>query len=149
MTCARPFRLLCLLFAGCVNPWEGYDASVYAWYVATDPQAQQTQRMMGFMMIAFGFIFYSFPSGLMVYFIASALYGLVESRLIRRRIAREEESEGGGAAAGITPSSSTTSTSTTPPTATSDAPVYTSKIGKRRKLTKTERKKAKGTYFKT
>ncbi len=116
---------------------------------ATDPQAQQTQRMMGFMMIAFGFIFYSFPSGLMVYFIASALYGLVESRLIRRRIAREEESEGGGAAAGITPSSSTTSSSTTPPTATSDAPVYTSKIGKRRKLTKTERKKAKGTYFKT
>ena len=41
MTCARPFRLLCLLFAGCVNPWEGYDASVYAWYVTTDPQAQR------------------------------------------------------------------------------------------------------------
>lgn len=63
---------------------------------AADPQAQQMQRMTTIMMMAFGIIFYDFPSGLMVYFITSTLYGLVESRLIKRIIAREDEAISAG-----------------------------------------------------
>ena len=49
-----------------------------------DPQVKMQQKMMSFMMIAFGFIFYSFAAGLMVYFITSALVGIVEQKMIRR-----------------------------------------------------------------
>ncbi len=49
-----------------------------------DPQVQMQQKMMAFMMIAFGFIFYSFAAGLMVYFITSALVGIIEQKMIRR-----------------------------------------------------------------
>ena len=49
-----------------------------------DPQAQMQQKMMSFMLIAFGFIFYSFASGLMVYFITSAMIGIAEQKMIRR-----------------------------------------------------------------
>ena len=58
-----------------------------------DPQVQAQQKMMTFMMIAFGFIFYSFASGLLIYFIISALVGIGEQKLIRKELA----------AAGITP----------------------------------------------
>lgn len=58
-----------------------------------DPQVQAQQKMMAFMMIAFGFIFYSFASGLLIYFIISALVGIGEQKLIRKELA----------AAGITP----------------------------------------------
>ncbi len=49
-----------------------------------DPQVQMQQKMMAFMMVAFGFIFYSFAAGLMVYFITSALVGIIEQKMIRR-----------------------------------------------------------------
>ena len=42
--------------------------------------------MMSFMMVAFGFIFYSFAAGLMVYFITSALIGIFEQKMIRREL---------------------------------------------------------------
>ncbi len=52
-----------------------------------DPQQQQTQKMMGYMMPIFlGFIFYSMPSGLNVYFIASMGIGFLEQKLIRRQL---------------------------------------------------------------
>jgi YidC/Oxa1 family membrane protein insertase len=51
-----------------------------------DPQAQAQQKMMSFMMVAFGFIFYSFAAGLMVYFITSALIGIFEQKMIRREL---------------------------------------------------------------
>jgi YidC/Oxa1 family membrane protein insertase len=54
-----------------------------------DEQARQQQRMMGFMMVFFGFIFYSFASGLLLYFLTSATLGIVEQRIIRREIAAE------------------------------------------------------------
>jgi YidC/Oxa1 family membrane protein insertase len=66
----------------------------------TDPQARQTQRTMTFMMVAFGFIFYDFASGLLVYFLTSAIFGLVESKIIKTQLAREDEAGGGQAAAG-------------------------------------------------
>ena len=39
---------------------------------------------MTFMLVAFGFIFYTFASGLMVYFITSAIVGIAEQKMIRR-----------------------------------------------------------------
>ncbi len=106
---------------------------------ATDPQMAQTQRMMSFMMIAFGFIFYSFASGLLIYFIVSALYGIVESRMIKRIIAKEdaEREAGGGTVEVITPTNS--------PQDSGNGGMYSSSmVGKRKKPTKAERQKAKG-----
>jgi YidC/Oxa1 family membrane protein insertase len=48
---------------------------------ANDEQAMQ-QKMMNFMMIFMGFMFYKVPSGLCVYFIASSLWGLGERKLL-------------------------------------------------------------------
>ncbi|MGE3163385.1 MAG: YidC/Oxa1 family insertase periplasmic-domain containing protein [Planctomycetota bacterium] len=56
---------------------------------ATDPQMAQQQKIMMFMMVAFGFIFYSFSSGLLLYFLTSASLGIVEQKIIRRRLERE------------------------------------------------------------
>ncbi len=69
-----------------------------------DPQMQAQQKMMTFMMIAFGFIFYSFASGLLMYFIVSALVGIVEQKLIRRELV----------AAGITPATPSVPVATGP-----------------------------------
>ncbi len=55
-----------------------------------DPQMRQQQKMMTFMMVAFGFIFYSFPSGLMVYFLTSASLGIVEQKIIRAELKHED-----------------------------------------------------------
>lgn len=62
-----------------------------------DPQMQQQQKMMTFMMVAFGFIFYEFASGLMVYFLTSASLGILEQKIIRAEL-RHEEGGGGGTA---------------------------------------------------
>lgn len=51
-----------------------------------DPQMKAQQRMMTFMMVAFGFIFYTFASGLLLYFLTSATIGIFEQRLIRRDV---------------------------------------------------------------
>ncbi|MFH1423248.1 MAG: YidC/Oxa1 family insertase periplasmic-domain containing protein, partial [Planctomycetota bacterium] len=50
----------------------------------TDPQQAQSQKItMIFMYIFFGVIFYSVPSGLVLYFLTSSLIGLLESYVIR------------------------------------------------------------------
>lgn len=56
---------------------------------ATDPQMAQQQKMMMWMMVAFGFIFYSFSSGLLLYFLTSASLGIVEQKIIRRELEKE------------------------------------------------------------
>jgi YidC/Oxa1 family membrane protein insertase len=49
-----------------------------------DPQQQQTQKIMGYMMPALlGFLFYSMPSGLNLYFSASMFIGILEQKVIR------------------------------------------------------------------
>lgn len=54
---------------------------------AADAQAEQTQKMMMWMMPAmFGFLFYSMPSGLVLYFMTSTGLGALESHLIRRHM---------------------------------------------------------------
>lgn len=56
-----------------------------------DAQAEQTQKMMMWMMpIMFGFLFYGMPSGLVLYFMTSTGLGALESHLIRRHLAKVE-----------------------------------------------------------
>ena len=49
---------------------------------ATDDQSRMAQRMMKFMMIFMGFIFFKVASGLCVYFITSSIWGIVERKML-------------------------------------------------------------------
>ncbi len=49
---------------------------------ATDEQTQMQHRMMKFMMIFMGVLFFKVPSGLCVYFIASSLWGIAERKFL-------------------------------------------------------------------
>jgi YidC/Oxa1 family membrane protein insertase len=66
-----------------------------------DPQMRAQFRMMTFMMVFFGFIFYQFPSGFMLYIMTSAALGIIESKIIKAELAREELSGGSGGSAGV------------------------------------------------
>jgi YidC/Oxa1 family membrane protein insertase len=55
-----------------------------------DQMAQQ-QKMMSFMMIFFGFIFYNFPSGLNLYILTSNLLGMIEQFHIKKHIREKDE----------------------------------------------------------
>lgn len=54
-----------------------------------DTMAQQ-QKMMNFMMIFMGFIFYNMPSGLCLYILCSSLFGMIEQWYIRKHIKEKE-----------------------------------------------------------
>ena len=51
-----------------------------------DPQAQQQQKIMSFLPIIFMFLFYTFPSGLCLYWFTSTLLGMGEQLYIRRHL---------------------------------------------------------------
>ena len=52
-----------------------------------DPQQQQTQKIMGYMMpVLLGWLFYNLASGLSLYFIASTLIGIGEQKVIKRHL---------------------------------------------------------------
>lgn len=51
---------------------------------ATDEQQEMTQKMMNYMTIFFGFMFWHQPAGLCVYFIASSLWGIAERLMLTR-----------------------------------------------------------------
>ena len=55
-------------------------------------------RMMTFMMVFFGFIFYAFPAGFMLYIMTSSALGIIESKIIKAELARDEAASG---AAGV------------------------------------------------
>lgn len=55
-----------------------------------DTMAQQ-QKMMSFMMIFFGFIFYNFPSGLNLYILTSNILGILEQYHIKKQLREKEE----------------------------------------------------------
>ncbi len=55
----------------------------------SNEQMAQQQKIMTFMLVAFGFIFYHFASGLMLYFMTSAALGIVEQRIIRAELRKE------------------------------------------------------------
>jgi YidC/Oxa1 family membrane protein insertase len=48
----------------------------------TNEQEAMQMKMMNFMMIIMGFLFYKVPAGLCVYFIASSLWGMAERKLL-------------------------------------------------------------------
>tara|TARA_R110002111_G_scaffold262504_1_gene338933 strand:- start:107066 stop:109195 length:2130 start_codon:yes stop_codon:yes gene_type:complete len=49
---------------------------------ATDKDQELQHKIMNYMMIAMGFMFYRVPAGLCVYFIASSLWGICERKLL-------------------------------------------------------------------
>ncbi|RIK69355.1 MAG: hypothetical protein DCC65_01025 [Planctomycetota bacterium] len=55
-----------------------------------DPMAQQ-QKMMNFMTIFFGLLFYNFPSGLNLYILSSNLLGMLEQYRIKKHIREKDE----------------------------------------------------------
>jgi membrane protein insertase Oxa1/YidC/SpoIIIJ len=57
-----------------------------------DPMVQQ-QKMMTFMMLFFGLLFYNFPSGLNLYILSSNLLGMLEQYRIKKHI-RERDARG-------------------------------------------------------
>ena len=56
-----------------------------------DPQQEQMRKMMMFMPIMFGVMFYGMPSGLVLYFVVSSSVGLVESKMIKKALADKDE----------------------------------------------------------
>jgi hypothetical protein len=56
----------------------------------TDEQQAQMQKMMSFMVIFMGFLFYGLPAGLVLYFLTSSLIGIAEQRWIKARLERAE-----------------------------------------------------------
>ena len=69
----------------------------------SDPQQAQTQKMMRFMPIFFGFILYGMASGLVLYWLTSTFLGIIEQKLVKLQIKKMEE-EGKFAAAEARPS---------------------------------------------
>src|SRR5262249_48296650 len=55
-----------------------------------DPKAAEQQKMMSFMMPALGYMFWTMPSGLLLYFVTSAVLGMAESKWIKSRLAKLE-----------------------------------------------------------
>ena len=51
-----------------------------------DPQQKQMQVMMQFMPILFGFMLYNYASGLALYMTVSSLFGILEARLIKKKV---------------------------------------------------------------
>lgn len=47
-------------------------------------EMRMQQKMMTFMMVFMGFLFYSFPAGLNVYFIASSVWGMCERKILEK-----------------------------------------------------------------
>jgi YidC/Oxa1 family membrane protein insertase len=60
----------------------------------TDEQQAAQQKVMKYMMIVFGFLFYKIAAGLCIYFIASTLWGLVERKFLPKK-----DLQGAGASA--------------------------------------------------
>ncbi|MCI0455389.1 MAG: membrane protein insertase YidC, partial [Gemmataceae bacterium] len=67
---------------------------------AADPQAAFQQKMMKFMMIVIGIFFYKLAAGLCLYFIVSSVWGLLERRLLPKRVAATPGGGPGGGGGG-------------------------------------------------
>ena len=63
-----------------------------------DPQAATQQKMMGYMMILFGVIFYTFAAGLMLNSISTAALGIAETKIIKAQLAWYDLETGGDGA---------------------------------------------------
>ena len=72
---------------------------------ATDEQQEATQKMMMYMTVFMGVLFFKVPAGLCIYFITSSIWSLVERRLIKKYVPQTAVASG-------TPALSTTTSST-------------------------------------
>ncbi|MGN6727258.1 MAG: membrane protein insertase YidC, partial [Tepidisphaeraceae bacterium] len=57
---------------------------------ATTPEQQQQQKMMQWMTLLFPLMLYSSPSGLNLYIFTSTVFGIIESKIVRKHIAERE-----------------------------------------------------------
>ena len=62
----------------------------------TDEQTAMQQKMMSYMSIFFGFMFYKWASGLGIYFMASSLWGIAERKALPKPAAPAGPAGGGG-----------------------------------------------------
>ena len=53
---------------------------------AVDDQQKMMQKMMGFMMLFMGLMFFKVPSGLCIYFITSSIWGILERKLLPKPV---------------------------------------------------------------
>ena len=65
--------------------------SAFSQKPATDPQQKQTQQMMRFMPLIFGLMLYNYASGLALYMCVSAIWSLLEQKIVRKRMGLEEQ----------------------------------------------------------
>jgi YidC/Oxa1 family membrane protein insertase len=63
---------------------------------AATPEAAQQQKMMQWMTLVFPLMFYSFPSGLNLYYLTTTSIGIWEGKRIRAHIKEREEAENAG-----------------------------------------------------
>ncbi len=63
----------------------------------TDKEQGLQQKMMSYMMVFMGFLFYRVPAGLCVYFIASSLWGIGERKMLDIGKSKSPGPDGGGA----------------------------------------------------
>ena len=63
---------------------------------AMTPEQEQTQKMTQGMSMFFPLMFYSFPSGLNLYYLTSMTIGVIESKIVRDHIKAREEAEKAG-----------------------------------------------------
>jgi YidC/Oxa1 family membrane protein insertase len=71
-----------LIYIG-VSAWMSFSMPMTT---STDPTQEQMAKMMRWMPIVFGVIFYNMPSGLVLYFTANAVLSTLEIKWIRRRL---------------------------------------------------------------
>jgi YidC/Oxa1 family membrane protein insertase len=63
----------------------------------TDEQQAMTQKMMTFMMLFIGLMFFKVPSGLCIYFITSSVWGIAERKLLPKPVLDKSKFDGLGA----------------------------------------------------
>lgn len=66
-----------------------------------DEQAALQQKMMQYMMIFMGIMFFKVASGLCVYFIASSIWGIAERKLLPKKTPPSQSGPGGGSTAAL------------------------------------------------
>lgn len=66
---------------------------------AADPRAAEQQKMMKMIIPFFGLLLYTAPSGLMLYFITSSFWSILEQKWVKKRIEAAEGPMPGGVAA--------------------------------------------------
>lgn len=63
---------------------------------ATDEQTEMQMKMMKFMTVFMGVMFYKVPAGLCLYFITSSLWGIAERKLLPKPTPKKNDEKGGG-----------------------------------------------------